>query len=110
MVISSLLAQVQQHESEYVIMLINSSARSVRTALIILHHPDQAVGADSRRRIHQARVAGPCTMACLVTALRAPEEPGTARRVEDWQGTVSCPRAGNAWVKTVESGVFCISQ
>lgn len=37
MVISLLLEQVQQHENEYVVTLINPSTRSFRTALIILH-------------------------------------------------------------------------
>lgn len=111
MVISLLLEQVQQHENEYVITLINPSTRNFRMALIILHQPYKTGSTDSRQKLYTwLGLLFPGTVARRVTAPRVPEEPGTARRVEDLQGITSCPRASNAWVKTLESGVFCISQ
>ena len=111
MVISLLLEQVQQHENEYVITLINPSTRNFRMTLIILHQPYKTGSTDSRQRLYTwLGLLSPGTVARTVTAPRALEEPGTARGVEDSQAITSCPRAGSAWVKTVESGVFCISQ
>jgi len=93
MVISLLLEQVQQHENEYVIALINPSARSLRMALIILHQPYKTGSTDSRQRLHTWHgLLFPGTVARVVTALRTPEEPGTARRVEELQGIASCHR------------------
>lgn len=111
MVISLLLEQVQQHENEYVITLINPSTRNFRMALIILHQSYKTGSTDSRQRLYTwLGLRFPGTVACMVTTPRALEESGIARRVEDLQGITSCSRAGNAWVKTVESGVFYISQ
>lgn len=111
MVISLLLEQVQQHENEYVITLINPSTRNFRMALTISHQPCKTGSMASKQRLYTwIGCLFPGAVGHAVTAPRAPKEPGTARRVEDSQGLTSCPGAGSAWVKTVESGAFCISQ
>lgn len=50
MVISLLLEQVQQHENEYVITLINPSTRNLRMALIISHQPYKTVAVQTQDR------------------------------------------------------------
>lgn len=88
MVISLLLEQVQQHENEYVITLINPSTRNFRMALIILHQPYKTGSTDSRQKLYTwLGLLFPGTVARTVTPPRVPEEPDTARRVEDLQGS-----------------------
>lgn len=89
MVISALLEQVQQHENEYVVTLINPSTRNFRTALIISHQPCKTDSRDSKRRLYTwAGRLFPGAVGHAVTAPRAPEGPHTATRVEDLQGVL----------------------
>lgn len=75
MVISLLLEQVQQHENEYVVTLINPSTRSFRTALIILH-PTKAWQ-------YRFRDYTPGLGCCSMELWHTVTAPDTARRVED---------------------------
>lgn len=88
MVISLLLEQVQQHENENVVTLINPSTRSLRTALIILH-PTKTMAVNIQKLHSWLGMLFLGTVAHTVTA------PDTARRVEDLYGITSCPRSGN---------------
>lgn len=89
MVISVLLEQVQQHENEYVVTLINPSTRNFRTALIISHQPCKTDSRDSKRRLYTGTgCLFPGAAGHAVTAPRAPEGPHAATRVEDLQGVL----------------------
>lgn len=76
MVISLLLDQVQRHENEYVVTLINPSTRSFRMAVIILHPTKPWQG---RSRDYTPGL-GCCSLATVAHTMTAPD---TARRVED---------------------------